>query len=188
MAGVELNPGPITPEREKPQLFKEKSKKNVPREKLDVLVDRMKGAAQPAQPNDKTGAKAKQSTCHDNPAFVNDGDTTDIVLTGADSPNNQTCGAIEMIEAAEYTTSDSQENIELPLLPLREKHLVEFSEYISYENQERIAVLLGFDLDKVDTLRCKHRENVTGVSLDLLLDWMRCNPQPTNRMVSNSVC
>ncbi len=69
--------------------------------------------------------------------------------------------------------------------PLVEAELTEFAEYITYENQERIAVMLGFGLDKVETLRCKHRENVTGVSLDLLVDWMRCNPQQTNRQVSD---
>ncbi len=68
--------------------------------------------------------------------------------------------------------------------PLGEPELVEFSDYITYDAQERIALMLGFDLDKVEILRCKHRENVTGVSQDLLIDWMICNPQPTNRMVN----
>ncbi len=70
--------------------------------------------------------------------------------------------------------------------PLAEPELVEFSEFITYVNQERIAVMLGSNIDKVEILHCKHRENVTGVSIDLLIDWMRRNPQPTNRLVSNN--
>ncbi len=69
--------------------------------------------------------------------------------------------------------------------PLSEADLVEFAEYVTPEHQERMSVMLGSDLDRVETLRCKHRENVTGVSLDLLIDWMTCNPQPTNRLVSS---
>ncbi len=68
--------------------------------------------------------------------------------------------------------------------PLGEPEVVELSQYITYDNQERVAIMLGSDLDKVETLRCKHRENVTGVTLDLLIDWMIRNPQPTNRMVN----
>ncbi len=82
--------------------------------------------------------------------------------------------------AAEHFRHSPLEEME----PLREADLVEFAEYITPENQERMAVMLGFDLNRVETLRCKHREHVTGVSLDLLLDWMTCNPQPTNRMVN----
>ncbi len=70
--------------------------------------------------------------------------------------------------------------------PLGELELVEFAEFIIPENQERIAVMLGSNLDKVEILRSKHRENVTAVSLDLLIDWTRRNPQPTNRLVSNN--
>ena len=72
------------------------------------------------------------------------------------------------------------------LMPLRESDLVVFSDYITYDIQERISLMLGFDLNKVEILRCKHRENVTAVGLDLLIDWMRCNPQPTNRLVSHN--
>ncbi len=72
------------------------------------------------------------------------------------------------------------------MLQLEEPELIDLSDYITYENQERISVMLGFDLNKVETLRCKHRENVTGVNLDLLIDWTIRNPQPTNRMVSSN--
>ncbi len=68
--------------------------------------------------------------------------------------------------------------------PLGEPELVEFADHITPDIQERIAIMLGFDLDKVETLRCKHRQNVTGVSIDLLIEWKICNPQETNRMVS----
>ncbi len=72
------------------------------------------------------------------------------------------------------------------LMPLRKSELVDFSDFITYDTQERISIMLGFDLNKVETLRCKHRENVTGVNLDLLIDWTIRNPQPTNRLVSNN--
>ncbi len=107
-------------------------------------------------------------------------------------------GYEESVEKQEQAISAPAQNIteeEVPLLtketeaapfmqPLAEPELAEFAEFIIPENQERIAVMLGSNLDKVEMLRSKHRENVTGVSIDLLIDWMRCNPQPTNRLVS----
>ncbi len=103
-------------------------------------------------------------------------DTTNVTKLSSDA-----CDGLQLQSESKASpiTGKSQ------MLPLKEQELVEFSEYIRYESQERIAVMLGADLDRVETLRGKHRENVIGVSLDLLLDWMIINPQPTNRYVSN---
>ena len=95
---------------------------------------------------------------------------------------------IETRQEPSVTSAQSlNEEPAAPLMqPLGESELVEFAEFIIPENQERIAVMLGSNLDKVEMLRSKHRENVTGVTLDLLIDWTIRNPQPTNRLVSNN--
>ena len=142
MAGVELNPGPITPGEDKTIKTQDKS--------------RFDDTHNISTPGTSAVAFESQSNNATNPSQL------------SEEP------------AAKRFRQSLPEEME----PLREADLVEFAEYITPDHQERMSVMLGFDLNKVETLRCKHRENVTGVSLDLLLDWMTCNPQPTNRLVN----
>ncbi len=93
-------------------------------------------------------------------------------------PGPVTPGDDKTIKTQDHSHSDDAHNIsseetaakrfrQSPLEemePLGVTDLEEFAEFITPENQERMAVMLGFDLDKVEMLRCKHRENVTGVS------------------------
>ncbi len=159
MAGVELNPGPVY----------ENIRRGI------VQDDQMKLSPQPNPQilhGDIIGTHSRQAFSNDNPVFEKDDSETEYPY-------------ISVLQISNQTVS-SPNTVPLPPVALREKHLVEFAEYITYDNQERIAIMLGFDLDRVEVLRCKHRENVTGVSLDLLLDWMKCNPQRNNRSVSNA--
>ncbi len=142
MAGVELNPGPITPGDDKTVETQDKSR-----------PDDTPNTSTPGTP---VITHEPQASCSTNPSQLSEEPAA---------------------KCARQSPLDEME-------PLREADLVEFAEYITPEHQERMSVMLGFDLSKVETLRCKHRENVTGVSQDLLLDWMTCNPQPTNRMVN----
>ncbi len=143
MAGVELNPGPITPA------------------------------------DDKTVEKQEQAI----PAPARNITEEEVLLLTEETEAKQFTEPRQ--EPSVISTESLHEEPAAPFLqPLGEPELVEFSEFITYVNQERIAVLLGSNIDKVEMLRSKHRENVTGVSIDLLIDWMRRNPQQTNRLVS----
>ena len=142
MAGVELNPGPITPG------------------------------------DDKTVKTQGQSRPDDTHNISTPG--TSAVTYESQSNNATNPSQLSEEPAAERFRHSPLDKME----PLVEAELTEFAEYITYQTQERMAVMLGFDVNRVETLRCKHREHVTGVSLDLLIDWMRANPQPTNRLVS----
>ncbi len=204
MAGVELNPGPITPGDEK-SVEKQEQPIPAPSQTLSgdkTVVKQEKPIPDPAQNHwslqlryfmffitmvyhffvnlfnyEKTGVKQKP------------------IHASAQTPSEQGVSLVtEETEAKQYsearqepsvTSAQSPQELAAPFMqPLGEPELVEFAEFITPENQERIAVMLGSNLDKVEMLRCKHRENVTAVSVDLLIDWMRCNPQPTNRLVS----
>ncbi len=143
MAGVELNPGPITPGDDKTVETQDKSR-----------PDDTPNTSTPGTP---VITHEPQASCSTNPSQL------------SEEP------------AAKRSRRSPLEEVE----PLSEADLVEFAEYITPEYHERMSIMLGFDVDRVETLRCKHREHVTGVSLDLLIYWMTYNPQPTNRLVSS---
>ena len=184
MAGVELNPGPITPGDEKtvekqeqaiPVPAKNTTEEEKPKSSVTYTQTLNPGPITPG--NEKT--VEKQDQCSPGDAQTTSTEETPCV-TQINYPTNLS-QLTEEPAAKRLKQSHFDE-----MQPLGEAELVQFAEYIIPEIQERMAVLLGFDLDKVETLRCKHRENVTGVSLDLLIDWTIRNPQPTNRVVSNN--
>ena len=141
MAGVELNPGPITPG------------------------------------DDKTVGKEEPS----NKNSMSEEDTHETQAKYAE---------YETIKASTSDIHEHSSHKELSMKPLGEAELREFAKYIPEENQEDIAFMLRVKPKKVNTLsklmlRLKLKKVKTGVILDLLLEWMKSNPQPTNREVNN---
>ncbi len=141
MAGVELNPGPIT------------------------------------AGDDKTVGKEEPSSKN----------------SMSEEDTHETQAKYAEYETIKGPTSDIHEHSshkELSMKPLGEAELREFAKYIPEENQEDIAFMLRVKPKKVNTLsklmlRLKLKKVKTGVILDLLLEWMKSNPQPTNRMVNS---
>ncbi len=163
MAGVELNPGPRTPDSNTTEMGKEQTYVD---DASNISTRNMEEISEETTP--------KQTVDNINGGAQN-------IITDDDVNHRSEEPATKKSQQSQHERIGS--NV---IQPLAEPELVEFSDYITHDNQEKIAVMLGFGLNKVETLRGKHRENVTGVSLDLLIDWTRCNPQPTNRMVSNN--
>ncbi len=161
MAGVELNPGPVTPVDDKTKVVHEGLNPGDAQNITPGNMPEISAAIEPtsALESDEEGAHYISNESHFR-------QRSDEHVAGKGRQSKQ---------------EDTKDTFMQPLI---EAELVEFADYIPYDNQERLAIMLGFDLNKVEILRGKHRENVTGVSLDLLLDWMKCNPQPTNRQVS----
>ncbi len=204
MAGVELNPGPITPGDEKTVEKQEQvipaPAQNTPETEIPLVTEETEpkhnieerqeysvickqtlhpGPINPGEEKTIKGKRKQQDQCSpDNTQTTSTAETS--YVTQINYPTNPS-QITEEPAAKRFKQSHFEE-----IQPLREAELVQFAEYITPEIQERMAVMLGFELDKVETLRCKHRENVTGVSLDLLIDWTIRNPQPTNRLVSNN--
>ncbi len=226
MAGVELNPGPITPSDDKTEKQEQpipappqtgvKQEQPIPtpaqtgvKQEQPIPTPHQTGVKQeqpiPAPPQTgvqqdqpipaphQTGVKQKQPISAPHQTGVKQ---KQPISAPPQTPSEQEVPLLtdetepkQYIEPRQVTSVlSTQAPHEEPAAsfhePLREPELVELAPYITYDKQQRIAVMLGFDLDKVETLRSKHRENVTEISMDLLIDWMICNPQPTNRMVN----
>ncbi len=159
MAGVELNPGPITPADDKTD---GKQEQPIPAQTMS---------------DDRTYRKEEPS----NKNSMNEEDTQETQAKYAEYET--TIGSAADIH-------EHSSNKELSMKPLVEAELRELAKYIPQENQEEIALMLRVKLKKVNTLsklmlRLKLKKVKTGVILDLLLEWMKSNPQPTNRMVNN---
>ncbi len=167
MAGVELNPGPG-------YYLRSKRKKAATPDQIESKRSHDHGASGNETEADTNFKRMKFSKNADEQNERINQDFKEAGNTGRGQSSER-----DPLSSGCATTESST------IQPLEEQELVEFAEYISYEYQERIAVMLGFDLNKVDTLRCKHREHITGVTLDLLIDWLRCNPQKSNRCVSD---
>ncbi len=181
MAGIELNPGPNTQDDDSTQSILPSSGNVFTIYGSSLRFNTLQEAIASLQIARRIQSEQESSM----PMLENA--TTDQKIPKIPDNGTQQIENVENSTVARKSTDETNASIagSPSIHPLGEAVLVDFAEYITYDNQERIAVMLGFDLDKVDTLRSKHRENVTGVSLDLLLEWMTANSQPTNRYVSN---
>ncbi len=194
MAGVELNPGPRTPDNNKTEIGKGQNDADDTQNISTGNIEEICEGTTPRQTGDNEADGAKNISAENMQEISGESTPSNApkqtVDLSDDGPHNviNDGGVSQRSEepVADKGKQSQHEGVGSNLMPLRESELVDFSAYITYDIQGRISVLLGFDLNKVDTLRSKHRENVTGVSIDLLIDWMRCNPQQTNRLVSNN--
>ncbi len=68
--------------------------------------------------------------------------------------------------------------------PVSEAEMSELAEHVTPMAHERIAVILGMDLDVVANLRGEHREHMHGISLAILKRWCNKHHQAGNKIVS----
>ena len=71
--------------------------------------------------------------------------------------------------------------------PITDFELAKIGDVVPPECQDRLAIMLGEDATKVAILRSANREDVAGVTRDLLRSWKEKNPHQGNRMVSKEI-
>ncbi len=68
--------------------------------------------------------------------------------------------------------------------PVTDAELSDMAEHVTPTAHERIATILGMDLDVVANLRGAYREDMHGISLGILKMWCNIHHKPGNRIVS----